>query len=96
MEQSPKLFILIDKRLSRSQQAVQACHAMAEFAKAYPEWEHRSLVLLGVDGSENLDAWMSRLEGMKRMAFKEPYYQNRTTAVACHGCDELVQELKLL
>ena len=98
MEQSPKLFVLIDKRLSRSQQAVQACHAVAEFAKAYPDWIHRSMVLLAVDGRDRLEhEWLNdKLVGFRHAAFREPYYDNHVTAIACHGCDELIKELKLL
>lgn len=98
MEQSDKLFILIDKRLSRSQQAVQASHAAIEFAKAFPEWKHQSLVLLAVDGGDRLEQWCNRFSesGYRVSCFREPYYDNRMTAVVCHGCDEDVKELRLI
>lgn len=100
MEQSHKLFILIDKRLSRSQQAVQASHAAIEFAlKHGKEWKHQSLVLLAVDGRDELEQWYDWFDnqpGYKVAFFREPYYQNGMTAVACHGCDEDIKELKLL
>lgn len=98
MEQSPKLFVLIDRRLSRSQQAVQACHAVAEFAKKYPDWIHRSMVLLAVDGRDELEQhWLKdRLVNFRHAAFHEPYYDNHVTAIACHGVDEIVKDLRLL
>lgn len=99
MEQSDKLFILIDKRLSRSQQAVQASHAAIEFALKYgQQWKHESLVLLAVDGGDELEEWYVRFDSPKYKvsSFREPYYQNRITAVVCHGCDEEVKGLKLL
>ncbi len=97
MEQSHKLFILIDSRLSPSQRAVQACHVAIEFAKMFPDWKHQSLVLLAVDSErELLDYYKRILGGCMRTAFVEPHWDNRMTAVACYGCDELVKDLKLI
>jgi hypothetical protein len=99
VEQSDKLFILIDKRLSRSQQAVQSSHAAIEFALKYgQQWKHESLVLLAVDGGDELEQWCNRFNesGYKTSCFRESYYQNRMTAVVCHGCDGDVKELRLL
>lgn len=99
MEQSDKLFILIDKRLSRSQQTVQSSHAAIEFALKYgKEWKHESLVLLAVDGGDELEQWYDWFDNQcyKVTNFREPYYNDRMTAVVCHGCDEDVKELRLL
>lgn len=96
---SHKLFILVDSTLSRSQQAVQACHAAIEFAKAYPDWKHQSLVLLGVRGEEELQEWfdfLSDKRDLKTHHFRESFWDDRLTAVACHGCDEFVANLPLL
>jgi hypothetical protein len=95
---SHKLYILIDRTLTSSQQAVQACHASIEFAKAYPDWEHQSLVLLAVDNEQKLDTyynWLSE-KGFRTIPFFESYWNDRLTAVACHGCDEAVSGLPLL
>ena len=97
--QSHKLYILVDKTLSRSQQAVQACHAAIEFAKAYPDWEHQSIVLLEVENEERLDflyIWLSHVKGTRVVPFYEAYWNDRTTALACHGVDEHVKDLRLL
>ncbi len=98
-QSSHKLYILVDKTLTKEQQAVQACHASIQFAKGYPEWEHQSLVLLGVDGERELEDWqdfLSHQNGTRVMHFREPYWDNRLTALACHGVDQYVKNLSLL
>jgi len=96
---SNKLYVLVDKTLSKQQQAVQACHAVAEFALKYgKDWKHESLVLLAVDSSLELEeCWYKIMLCLHdRIGFREPHYNNRMTAVACYGCDEEVKELQLL
>ena len=99
-QSSHKLFVLVDRTLSKPQQAVQACHAVAEFALKYGRegWKHESLVLLGVDDHIDLERmWHDcMLVPHDRIGFREPHYNNRMTAVACYGCDDEVKELKLL
>lgn len=96
--QSSKLYILIDKRLSPSQRAVQACHAGIEFAKKYPDWKHESVVLLGVEGEMELidKAAEFVFASLPYATFIESYWNNRVTAVAVHGADEILKGLKLL
>ncbi len=102
MEQSHKLYILINKQLSRSQQAVQACHASIEFAKQHPEWKHQSLVLLVVEDQDEMDEWLLRMHhlkhdnGVKYSPFFESYWDDALTAIAAYGCDEQVKDLPLL
>lgn len=99
---SHKLYILVDKTLKPSQQAVQACHAAIEFAKAYPDWKHESLVMLGIDGERELEDWYTFLahkkysDDVKVYHFREPYWDDRLTAIACHNVDEYVKKLPLL
>jgi hypothetical protein len=99
---SHKLFILVDRTLSRSQQAVQACHAAIEFSKKYPNWEHQSLVLLGIDSPDELDEWYFQIAmrseelHLQYAPFFESHWDHRLTALACHGCDDLVKDLRLL
>ena len=98
-QSSHKLYIIVDKTLSSSQRAVQACHAAVEFAKAYPEWEHQALVLLGVNGNQELEDWqdfLGHVPGVRLMHFRESHWDDRLTALACHGCDDLVKNLQLL
>ena len=96
MQLSHKLFLLVDRRLNRSQQAVQACHAAIEFAKKYPNWTHQSLVILGVNSEEELRGWLLKLKDFDTASFTESYWQDRLTAIACYGCDNEVKELILL
>lgn len=98
MQNSHKLYILVDTKLSPPQRAVQACHAGIEFAKKYPDWKHQSVVLLGVDGEmELLDkAAEFVFAGLPHATFIESYWDNRITAVAVHGADQLLKELSLL
>ncbi len=96
--QSHKLYILVDKTLSSSQRAVQACHAGIEFAKKYPEWKHQSVVLLGVGGEMELidKAAEFVFAGLPYATFIESYWNNRITAVAVHGADDMLKGLQLL
>ncbi len=56
-----KLFVLVRKDLSRSQQAVQAGHAVAEYLLRGPStfWENGTLVYLSVENETNLKLWGS-------------------------------------
>ena len=96
--QSHKLYILVDTRLNASQRAVQACHAGIEFAKKYPEWKHESVVILGVEGEmELIDRAAGFLfAGLPFTTFLESYWNNRVTAVAVHGADNMLRDLKLI
>ena len=98
MQSSHKLYILVDKRLNPSQRAVQACHAAIEFAKKYPEWKHQSVVILGCDNEMELIDKASEFvfTGLPFTAFTETYWNNRVTAVAVHGADEMLKELSLI
>jgi hypothetical protein len=95
---SHKLYILVDRTLTKSQQTVQACHAGIEFAKSNPGWVHQSIVILGVQGEHQLFEWQNCFNHYKipSQAFRESYWENRFTALACWGCDDLVKELNLL
>ena len=94
---SHKLFVLVDRTLSRSQQAGQACHAVAEFVIYHKDyWEHQSLVLLAVNGEEEMEEWLRKLSIYNHAGFWETYQGPRLTAIACHGCDEVVKDLILI
>jgi len=96
--QSHKLYILVDKKLTPAQRAVQACHAGIDFAKKFPEWQHQSVILLGVDGEIELidKAAEFVFAGLPYATFIESYWNNRVTAVAVHGADEMLKGLELL
>ena len=56
---SQKLYVLVRKDLSKSQQAVQAGHAVAEFLLRGPStfWGNGTLVYLGVHNETELKWW---------------------------------------
>ncbi len=56
-----KLFVLVRKDLSKSQQAVQAGHALAEYLLRGPFtfWENGTLVYLAVKDEMDLRLWES-------------------------------------
>jgi peptidyl-tRNA hydrolase len=89
-----RLYILGRRDLSASQRMVQACHALAHLLlrhagdRAINEWaeEHRTLVILGVEGEHDLDRWRAELTslGVPCEAFAEPDLGGETTALAVH------------
>lgn len=96
---SHKLYVIVDKTLSKSQQTVQACHAVAEFMLKHPDrWPNHTLVILAgePDEMEHWSDWLDNVVGSVAVPFREPYWNNRLTAVAAHGCDKEVEELDLL
>lgn len=86
-----KLYILVDKRLPRDHKAVQAGHAIAAFLKANPntEWTNGTLVYLR---SEDIEFDAQFCDAV----WKEPYWDDRLTAAACLGRDEMWVSHKLL
>jgi hypothetical protein len=66
--------------------------------QAYGAWDKMSLVLLAVDGEEQLSYWKDKLNTEYKSEFKEPYWQDRLTAVAAFGehIQDQVKELNLL
>ena len=91
-----KLFLVTRADLSPGQQAVQAAHAMREFAHHHPEldreWYTRSNILafLSVPDERALERLMERADqkGFSFAPFHEPDRDNELTAVAfgpeCH------------
>jgi len=56
---SKKLYVLVRKDLSKSQQAVQAGHVVAEYLLRGPHtmWDNGTLVYLGVRNENELKFW---------------------------------------
>jgi len=96
-----KLFVIVRKDLTTSQQAVQAGHAVAAFllhGQFFRRWENETLIYLGVKG-------LIQLENLKRkfhyndisfVEFREPDLNNETTAIATTVENEFVERLNLL
>jgi peptidyl-tRNA hydrolase len=99
-----KLFLVTRADLSAGQQAVQAAHAMREFAEQHPEadgaWyrESNTLALLVVSDEAALRVLLekARRRDILTSAFREPDHNNEMTAIALdHGARGLVSKLPL-
>ncbi len=79
---SQKLYVLVRKDLSKSQQAVQAGHAVAEYLLHGPitKWENGTLIYLGVNNEQELVDWKMQLNNY--IEFREPDIGNQITAIA--------------
>jgi peptidyl-tRNA hydrolase len=95
-----KMFVIVRKDLSTSQQAVQAGHALAEYLLHGPfsRWQNGTLIYLGVKGLrqlENLKRKFQR-ENIEFIEFKEPDLNNETTAIATDKNNRYLERLNLL
>ena len=97
---SQKLYVLVRKDLSRSQQAVQAGHVVAEYLLRGPKtlWGNGTLVYLGVRDENDLKWWYQQIfdAGFPVVAFYEPDRNYEATAIATECDDLLVRKLKLI
>jgi len=84
-ESKEKLYVVVDEKLTISQQAVQSAHAVAEFLKKNSNtlWDNGYLVLLR---HSNTQCWgVLRNYKHEYVEFKEPDLGNKVTAYACFG-----------
>jgi len=86
-----KMYVLVLKSLSKSQQAVQAGHALAEFLlKQYNKeelpWKNGDLVYLKATWAELMIHTSDKMNGA--VAFYEPDMRGEITAVAMLGDDK--------
>lgn len=95
-----KMYVLTRLDLSKSQQAVQAGHAVAELLlRGQPKgWDNGTLVYLGVPDLESLERWKQKLEFKEKphSEFREPDIGNEITAIACVSDGKIFSKLKLL
>ena len=97
---SNKLYVLVRGDLSKSQQAVQASHVVAEFmlnantiscrcghCRDEYRWENETIVLLKVKNLDELLKWETeiRLNAIVYCDFCEPDIGHEMTAVAAYG-----------
>jgi peptidyl-tRNA hydrolase len=95
-----KLYVLVRGDLSKSQQAVQATHAVAEFmlydnripcrcgqCEDQLLWKNETIVLLKVRNLEQLQEWSSKIKSTTNSynEFYEPDIGNQQTAIAAWG-----------
>lgn len=95
-----KLYVLTRRDLSKSQQAVQTGHAVAELTLRGQRngWDNGTLVYLGVDNLQELLIWKSKLEykELPHTEFREPDIGNEITAIASVNSGKMFSKLKLL
>ena len=94
-----KLYIVTRKDLSKSQQAVQAGHALAEFIlNRNTEWDNGTLVYLQVSDENELKRLLLSLESsnIDYVKFREPDRDNEITAIASLGSNKFFKKLNLL
>ncbi len=95
-----KLYVLVRRDLSPSQQAVQAGHAVAEFLLNgfNSTWDNGTLIYLGVKNLLQLEKWMYKLKenNISYVSFYEPDIGNQPTALATDQGSELMKGLNLL
>ena len=84
------VYIGILSKLSTSQIMVQMSHVVWEIARAFPQQEHPSVVMLALNSSEQIKNFKKKCEdnnlGIKE--FKERLFGFETTAVACEPVGE--------
>lgn len=87
MKEDKKLYVVVDKSLPISVQAVQAAHAVAEFMKQHPTtaWKNGTLVMLKADLRYGM-YYKYRWRPYEFAAFNEPDMKgNPVTAFAVFG-----------
>jgi len=96
-----KLYVIVRKDLTSSQQAVQAGHALAEYLLRRSwssDWNNGTLVYLGAKNKLELEKLMYKLEmrNIKWVSFIEPDLNNEVTAIATEYDGSLISGLDLL
>jgi len=106
-----RLYVIVRGDLTKSQQAVQAAHAVAQFCLTrnyeivpgrHPltVWSNEFLILLKARDLTDLCIWREKIraKGFKWVEFKEPDLDNQTTAVAAFGdgLNDFLRDLSLV
>ena len=94
-----KLYVVTRKDLSKSQQAVQAGHALAEYLLTTDTpWTNGTLVYLKVNDEDELKSLTALLKHGKIhfTSFKEPDFNNQLTAIASLGSNDYFANMSLL
>lgn len=94
-----KLYVVVRSDMSKSQQAVQAGHALAELLlKKKIGWTNGTLVYLGVKDEKTLKKLFKKVPTKNKKEFLEPFWDNSMTAFAAYGRDvsDFLRKLPLL
>lgn len=96
----PVMYVLVRKDLSKSQQAVQAGHALAQYLIYNPntDWKNGTLVYLTVQNLDDLKSWINILvkTSQKFYVFTEPDLHYQETALAVVSDEDVFKDLLLL
>ena len=89
-ESKEKLYVVVNKNLTTSQQAVQSAHAVAEFLRKnpYTQWKNGHLILL-----KDTPGTAVLFGHCEHAAFREPDLENKVTAYAMFGV-KVEQQMK--
>lgn len=96
------MYVLVRRDLSKSQQAVQACHAVAELMQQPDQlhgWDNGTMVLLEVDDIHYWINELSKIDAHLWEEFYEPDVDKTTSlAVVCNNGDirKIFSKLKLI
>lgn len=83
-----KLYVVVRSDMSKSQQAVQGGHALAELLlKKKVGWTNGTLIYLGVKNEKELRKLFKKVPARNKKAFLEPFWDNSMTAFAAYGRD---------
>ena len=94
-----KMYVLVRKDLTKTQQAVQGGHALAQFLLNHQSnWENGTLIYLGVKGEIQLMNWIGKLEEKQidTAVWREPDMANEITAVAAYSEEDVFRNLNCL
>lgn len=100
-EKPPRLYVIVRSNISRSQQAIQAGHAVAKFVKLFPEvWPNRTLLYLRVPDEESLlELHQKLLEVSQHVILYQDPSWNSATSIGVFGTPEvmaIVKDLSLI
>lgn len=98
-----KLYVLVRKDLSKSQQAIQGGHAVAEYLLRgrLSSWDNGTIIYLAVHDEKDLKSWGEIFDIMCAwwVSFREPDKNNELTAIAAlldEDEQKVVSDLRLL
>lgn len=90
MPREQALYVLVRGDLSKSSQAVQAGHAVAQFVlHKTSQWKNGTLVYLKAPNEEYLEGVLRETETEQVVEFREPDLGNSLTAVAILGPEDM-------
>lgn len=94
-----KMYVLVRRDITTSQQAVQGGHALAEFLLNYQQnWNNSTLIYLGVKSELQLRKWIYKLNqsNVDIAIWKEPDMDNQITAIAIYSESEVFKNVNCL